>query len=643
MSFSKPSHSDLQVFIGGNGVGKTNLLNAINWCLYGDEPHLSGPSGLPLLNLKTIDEAADGDDRQVQVEVSIEADNAESVVLARKQRYKIYIDGDKKHTLPSSSEFQGKLKDRKGNTRLLTPDEASSYVERFVPKKIRDFFFFDGERLDTYLQEATGQRIQNAVLNVSQMDLLDRIYEKLDTFKKEMTREAGKKSVLVEDARAAFERSDEQLREIDRRITDCRAQIDQASSEALEYEKKLIGLPATQDLQKRKGELKATKQQKEEFLDEKEAERRNLLFDYGRILLPWSAVKNTMQVIAEKEVKGEIPPRVNPRLLEDILKAHRCNICGQTLDRNAEERVENLLRDIELSSNVARILVATGTSLASLNEKAKGFKDELMKVTREIDRYEKDLEDIQQQINDIDRQLSGYDIEKVREWNERHRVLEEIKASKQEELGGLKMRLEDAEKQAASFKARLEEELGKEEKVKRLKQQIDFCQKALSVIEKTKTSMMNETRDWLESETKGLFLRLTWKKETFKDVKIEPDFSIRPIHVAGAEYELIGSLSAGERELLALSFTLALHKVSGFDAPILIDTPVARISGEPRENFANVLAEVSKLKQSILLFTPAEYSTDVAKVLDREASNIFHLTPGIGEKETSVEVLKVAA
>ena len=31
---------DLHVLIGDNGTGKTNLLNAFTWCLYGEEPHL---------------------------------------------------------------------------------------------------------------------------------------------------------------------------------------------------------------------------------------------------------------------------------------------------------------------------------------------------------------------------------------------------------------------------------------------------------------------------------------------------------------------------------------------------------------------------------------------------------------------------
>ena len=60
--------------------------------------------------------------------------------------------------------------------------------------------------------------------------------------------------------------------------------------------------------------------------------------------------------------------------------------------------------------------------------------------------------------------------------------------------------------------------------------------------------------------------------------------------------------------MLALAFTLSLHKISGFDGPIIIDTPVARVSDENRQNFGVALASVSLQKQTILLFTPSEYS-----------------------------------
>ena len=35
--FHKSTANDIHIIIASNGVGKTNVLNAINWCLYGDD------------------------------------------------------------------------------------------------------------------------------------------------------------------------------------------------------------------------------------------------------------------------------------------------------------------------------------------------------------------------------------------------------------------------------------------------------------------------------------------------------------------------------------------------------------------------------------------------------------------------------
>jgi DNA sulfur modification protein DndD len=102
-------------------------------------------------------------------------------------------------------------------------------------------------------------------------------------------------------------------------------------------------------------------------------------------------------------------------------------------------------------------------------------------------------------------------------------------------------------------------------------------------------------------------------------------------------FPCLGSISAAERELLALSFTLALHKISGFDSPILIDTPVSRVSDEHRENLGNVFSSISNHKQIILLFTPAEYSQDISKSLDQIANNKYRINLTKDEKEVKLE------
>ena len=105
------------------------------------------------------------------------------------------------------------------------------------------------------------------------------------------------------------------------------------------------------------------------------------------------------------------------------------------------------------------------------------------------------------------------------------------------------------------------------------------------------------------------------------------------------DYECLGTISAAEREFLALSFILALHNISGFKSGLIIDTPVARVSDENRENFGNIFSKIGEKKQIILLFTPSEYSKEISKSLDVVASNRYKFSLFSGEKESRLEEL----
>ena len=128
---------------------------------------------------------------------------------------------------------------------------------------------------------------------------------------------------------------------------------------------------------------------------------------------------------------------------------------------------------------------------------------------------------------------------------------------------------------------------------------------------------------------------MIWKKETFKSLEIDENYNINLIHSMG--FDCLGSLSGGEREVLTLAFTMALHQVSGFDSPIVIDRPLAMVSGSPRAKIVKILSEISKNKQVILFFTPNDYSEDISRILDGQLSTLYKLEMTHDEGETRIE------
>ena len=144
-----------------------------------------------------------------------------------------------------------------------------------------------------------------------------------------------------------------------------------------------------------------------------------------------------------------------------------------------------------------------------------------------------------------------------------------------------------------------------------------------------------QNKKGIDAVAKRLILYLICKKETFESVNIDKDRNLHLIHSMG--YDSLGSVSAGERELLALVFTIALHKISGFDFSILIDTPTPRLSSEHKEKFAEIFSKLSKDKQIVLLVLPAEYSDEMRAIFDKEGANKCELKIRKDEKEVKIE------
>lgn len=633
MVFPK-GNTDLQVIIGKNGAGKTNILNGINWCLYGEEPHLAKESqALPILNLKTIDESTHFQRQHIIVEVILELDGKE-IAFSRKGEYIVYKDNQEPSYV--KTDFEVRIMDDIGNTKILSSEEANEYVERFVPKNIREFFFFDGERLDNYFKDATGQAIRGSVFEISRIELLNRVENRLKTILGEITKEAGKYNPAIEEKRKKLEEKEGSLNEIKNELMEHNKQIGIAKEALKEVEDNLRKVPDVDKYIEKQKEFLNQKKFKLGLRTEKIKEKQDILFERGIIIMLWPAIQRALQLIEDKRNRKEIPPNVPKDLLEKAINENLCVLCGRMFDDIARQRIAEMMSEIKLSSEIAQELLRTETILRGYAEKAMRFRDDIKKVTREIENYDRDLERIQHEINEIDELLGKFDVQKVQEWQRKRKSLEKALEDSQKRLGVLEDQKEKLEEEIKFLKKELESELRKEDSVRKLQKQLNFCEKALEAVKKVKNNIINQTKQTIEVKTRDLFLSLIWKSATFADVRIDENYNIQLIHKMG--YDCLGSMSAGERELLALSFTLSLHEVSGYDSPIIIDTPVARISDEHRENFAQIFAKVSKDKQTILLFTPSEFSEDVSTVLNRVACSKYSIVMSSDEKEAKMEV-----
>lgn len=89
----------------------------------------------------------------------------------------------------------------------------------------------------------------------------------------------------------------------------------------------------------------------------------------------------------------------------------------------------------------------------------------------------------------------------------------------------------------------------------------------------------------METEILFMWQQLNHKPDLIERVKILPDsnFEVKLFNAEGSELDKT-KLSAGEKEIFAISLLWALIQVSGKKLPILIDTPFGRLDSIHRRN-----------------------------------------------------------
>lgn len=179
-------------------------------------------------------------------------------------------------------------------------------------------------------------------------------------------------------------------------------------------------------------------------------------------------------------------------------------------------------------------------------------------------------------------------------------------------------RLERNKKEIEICKRLLDEENNKVVGLNQLRNEI----KVLSFLEDTfrviKDTIMGSMKEELQKATWETFDNMIWKTQTFDRIEIDDNYNISVYDTTN--HNMTDSLSATEKTALAYAFILAIHQVSGKNSPLVIDSPLGRVSDVNRERMAEMLLNVSKNKQIVMLFTPDEYSDSVSRMYNNAAS-----------------------
>ena len=211
LSFAFPASNgnDIHTIIAQNGVGKTNLLNAITWCLYGKEPHLGDDKedrGLPKLNLIAIKEAKATGKETEFVEVEIRAEDGDKSITY-KRLLPIRVETLFEHQ--AEEKFTVTVATPAGDPKVHDDkDETSHLVDMYMPEKIREYFYFDGEQLNTYFISTRKGKVKEAIFSISQVDIVNLIHKRIGEMISNKQKEAASKAPDIKKIKDSLDEAD---------------------------------------------------------------------------------------------------------------------------------------------------------------------------------------------------------------------------------------------------------------------------------------------------------------------------------------------------------------------------------------------------------------------------------------------------
>ena len=111
-------------------------------------------------------------------------------------------------------------------------------------------------------------------------------------------------------------------------------------------------------------------------------------------------------------------------------------------------------------------------------------------------------------------------------------------------------------------------------------------------------------------------------------IQLDAKYTIMIVDMAGyARYtDDSPTPSEGEKQIIAMSFVLALTNFAGHERPTFIDTPFARLDEEYTTSVATRLVQQSLHSQIIILYQPSELHTEAFRILTENAARLYEFT-----------------
>jgi DNA sulfur modification protein DndD len=619
ITFAVDESRNVTIVYGDNMRGKTSLLNALRWVLYGKVlgRHLKV---IPAINILNKDAAHD---RDFVVQVSLRfAHGGSEYELIRSMRPKDLID-----TPRDNDHFEFTRVMRRSGVPVsghLIEDE----LNKILPESISRFWLFDGELLQEYEQlvaDATdsSDQIRDAIEKALGVPTLlngkAHLAELLHRAQKQFSREGAKDSQHSKLEQQTFNELEDANREL-KRLAELH---EGASAECDRLDDDLKRLARAESV---KAKIEENDRQRAiaTSLRDRSMQRRSQEAPRAWLALVASSVASRRNeweralLGTREKLEDVVSRRVAHRLRLSSLQSGSCGICGQVLSDQHKQHVASRDENNALPDEFDRIseeFASVSKNLETLRELGAANVEEIIsQAEREFDKATVELNRIKAREDALMSEIPGVNLEDLGRMTER-------RGSLQREIGRLNALLVGHQSKCSSLQKKYDILVnaaagGQQASAQIIARKVRLLTSLSEVFDKSVEKLRQKLRLVVERSATDTFRILTTESQYSRLVINERygleirDHLDRPVSVR----------SAGAEQIVALSLIDGLSHASGNAGVLVMDTPFGRLDLKHR---AQVLSYLPKMAtQVVLLVHEGELSKerDLAFINDQVAA-----------------------
>lgn len=612
--------------IGGmNGAGKTSIMEAVTYCLYG------GKADDIFRNINRREKAKGN--ANVAFEIVIEMDDGSKLIVKRS-----WTAGTASEPKPRDlSERLVVVRDGK-RVSVQNQEIWQDFIRAAIPPGITQFFFFDGEkiqeiaaddhsevRLKSSLEAALGiqyiNRLASDIVYIKQEErkgFVEISDEDLDFKQSELKREKSKQARKHQERdalRVELDGFKDQLDEARKRF-EAAFHVAPESREAMrEQEKRRV--VAANRLAQVESEIRGLCEKALPFsIAGKLFEGIRRQIEAERESASGEAIKENAAALAKRIV----------RVVEEPEPIYTERLSAERL-AELERRIFRLLKEGDPDADVTKVLDLSDRDAARVLNRMESLESSDVFLLKPLLEEAHNLEALLKQLEGAVGQGGALTGTERDLFEELQSVMESCSTQIGRKTEQLRLVEEDIlalDKRISEIEVEIEKLYEKHNVSKEKADFIDECDAIASVLNQFVVRLRKNKVHLLQEKTFEMYRLLSSRSGLIKDITIDDrTYEIRITDRNGHEIRK-SSMAAGEKEVFAISLLWGLAQTSELKLPIIIDTPLSRLDSTHRDNIVNNYFPNAG-EQVIILSTDTEIDTNYYRALKPRLSGAASL------------------